>query len=303
MEHTKYRPLGVRSRRGCPLLILAIAFTLLAGCSRFAVVYRTSDALIEYYADDYLELDSAQIASWRPNLSDALSRHRQEELPYLAAFFDAAYRGTQNGFDRDRVVCLMDQFEDLYRRHFRLAVGLAAPLLADLTPEQIFKLERKFAEEAADEAKQDPAAKARRDRKRAKRYAEAMDWWFGSLTAPQKRIIKEVTAAMPDTASSWDGYRNTKRSGLISMLKRDAGEKKIRRYLDDWLVEYRDLPADLRKARLKIREQIVQLFLRMDKSFTDRQRKQFSKRLTSIRDDFMSLQKRPRMASVLCATD
>ena len=31
-------------------------------------------------------------------------------------------------------------------------------------------------------AKQDPAARARRDRKRAERYAEAMDWWFGSLT-------------------------------------------------------------------------------------------------------------------------
>jgi len=285
-------------------LICAVClFTLLlAGCSRVGIVYRTSDMLIEYYADDYLELDSAQLASWRPALSDALARHRKEELPYLARFFETAHQGAREGFDQARVTCLMDQFEDLYRRHLRIAVGLAAPLLADLTPEQVRKLEEKFAEEAADSAKQDPAAEARRDRKRAERYTKAMDWWFGSLREDQHSIIEEVTAAMPDTAASWEAYRNDKRVQLIALLDDHADSGRVLAYLDDWLVEYRGLTEDLRQARQTIRDQIVHLFLRMDKSFSKRQRAYFVKRLASIRDDFMSLQRRPRLAPMLCAT-
>jgi hypothetical protein len=290
-------------RRSAAITILAASVLvplLLAGCSRVGIVYRTSDIIIEYYADDYLELDSYQLASWRPALSDALDRHRRDELPQLAGFFDNAYQGAAKGFDRDRIACMLDEFEDLYRRHFRIAVGLAAKLLADLTPAQIRKLESKFEEEAADESSEDPAAVARRNRKRAKRYSEAIDWWFGSLTQTQHQIIADITAAMPDTAASWEDYRNAKRAELIAMLNRDVTEDRLRSYLDGWLVMYRDLPADLRRARLTIREQIALLFLRMDASMSDRQRGHFAKRLASIRDDFMSLQRRPRMATYSC---
>lgn len=288
-------------RASVPLAAL-LFLTLLSGCSRVALVYHTSDIIIEYYVDDYLELDRSQLDDWRPILSTALSHHRLEELPYLATFFDTAHQGTLEGFGRDLVSCLIDQFEDLYRRHFRIAVGLAAPLLATLTPEQIRQLEAKFDEEAADEARQDAAAEARRDRKRAQRYAEAMNWWFGSLTDAQHRIVEDVTAAMPDTAARWEAYRNAKRGQLIALLDRSAGEGQLLAFLDDWLVAHQDLPADLRRARLVIREQIVELFVRMNESLSGRQRTHFGGRLATIRDDFMSLQKRPHLASARCAS-
>jgi hypothetical protein len=273
---------------------------LISGCSRVGIAYRTSDLFIEHYADDYLDLDSSQLAEWRPTLREAVSRHREEELPYLARFFDVAYRGARDGFGPGRVLCLIDQFEDIYRRHFRIAVGLAAPLLADLSPKQIRQLESRFAEEAAEEVDESPAAVAKRERKRAERYAKAVDWWFGSLSDTQLRVIEDVTAAMPDTAGAWQAYRDGKRRQLIALLERGAREREIRVFLRDWLVEYRDLPADLRRARTAIREQIVELFLRMDRSFSAAQRDHFSDRLASLRDDFLSLQERPRMAEVAC---
>jgi len=297
-----YLQQNIPQRSFALLCTAGIALLLLTGCSRVDIIYRTSDMLIEYYADDYLELDSAQLASWRPTLSAALAQHRQDELPYLARFFDTAYEGARKGFNRERVACMIDQFEDLYRRHVRIAVGLATPLLTDLTPAQINKLEAKFNEEAADEAKQDAAAEARRDRKRAKRYTEAMDWWLGSLSDAQHRITEEVTAAMPDTAASWETYRNVKREQLIAMLKRDANDRQLLQYLDNWLVEHRDISAELRLARLTIREQIIRLFMRMETSFSEQQRAHFAQRLASIRDDFMSLQRHPRMAPMRCAS-
>jgi hypothetical protein len=288
-------------RAAVALAAVLAGLTLVAGCSRVDIAYRTSDILIEYYADDYLDLDSTQLAGWRPALREAMSRHREEELPYLARFFDTAYEGSRKGFDRNRVDCLVDQLEALYRRHLDIAVELAAPLLADLTPGQIRKLDVKFADEAAEEAEEDTAAVARRERKRAERYAESMDWWFGALTDAQHRIVEDVTAAMPDTAAAWEAYRSDKRNQLVALLRRGAGERAIRAFLYRWLVEHRDMPAELQRARSAIREQITRLFLDIDRSFSERQRAHFSDRLASLRDDFLSLQDRPRMASVACA--
>jgi hypothetical protein len=302
MSHAPHPRIRPMTRTAVALAAFFACLILVAGCSRVGIAYRTSDMLIEYYADDYLNLDSAQLAGWRPALRDAISRHRREELPYLARFFDTAYEGGRGGFHRNRVDCLIDQFEGLYRRHLGVAVDLASPLLADLTPGQIRKLELRFAEEAAEAAEENPAATARRERKRAERYAESMDWWFGSLTDAQHRIVEEVTAAMPDTAAAWEAYRSEKRTQLIALLDRSAGERAIHAFLHRWLVEHRDMPAELQRARTAIRKQIVRLFLRMDESFSERQRTHFSGRLASLRDDFLSLQDHPRMAAVTCAT-
>lgn len=281
------------------LLLLAALLTLTA-CTRVSVVYNTADFFIERYADDYLRLDSTQLASWRPTLADALGRHRQEELPYLAAFFAELETDARGGFDAARLSCLVDQFEEIYRRHFRIAVDLAAPLLAGLEPSQVRALERKFAKDRAEEIKEGAAADARRDRKRAKRYADNAKWWIGPLSADQQAIVAEVTAAMPDTAAAWAAYRDARQDRLIRLLDRRASEREIHRFLTEWLVEYRDLPPELQRARREVHQRIVELFVRMDASFTPTQRAHFAKRLATLRDDFTRLQKRPRQAELTC---
>lgn len=282
-------------------VLLLLALPVLAACSRISVVYETADFFIEQYARDYLSLGNAQMAAWRPALTDALARHRQEELPYLAAAFESAYRASRQGFDAPTMQCLIDRFEEVYRRHVRLAADLAAPLLANLTPEGIRALDRKFrAESAKDAAEANAATVGRHERKRAKRYRESAEWWVGPLTEPQRAIIGTVTAAMPDTAADWVAYRGAKRDMLILLLERQAGEVKIRRYLHDWLAEFTDLPPSLQRAHLSLRERIQDLFVRMDKSFSPKQRAHFAARLAGLRDDFLRLQKQPRMATVGC---
>jgi hypothetical protein len=280
-------------------MLIALAVIAAIGCSRVGIVYNTADFFIERYADDYLSLDSGQMASWRPALKEALARHRQEELPYLAAFFDDLDRAAREGFDASRVECLVGSFEDVYRRHFRLAVELAAPLLASLSTDQIRSLEARFAKDNEEDQAEDSGAE-RRKRKRAERWAESAEWWIGPLSDEQHRIIRDVTAAMPDTAADWVAYRSAEQGGLIRLLDAKSGEPEIRRYLDNWLVNYRDLPPKLRGARLEIRRQVVQLFVGLDASFNAAQKAHFEDRLTGLRDDFMDLQKRPRMAAIKC---
>lgn len=286
-----------------PALLILLALLLAAGCSGVRVAYNSADFFIEHYADDYLSLDSAQMSRWAPTLDNALARHRQQELPYLAAFFDAAMRDARKGFRRADVDCLWRQFETIYKRHFRLAAETAAPLLASLSRDQINALEREFAKEARDDATDDdPKSVARRERKRAERYENNMRWWIGELTERQRRIVVDTTRSMPDTASAWYDYRNRKRSQLVALLRRGADAERIERFLVDWLVDYRDMPAALTQARPELRRRFGDLIVRLDASFTDAQRERLIQRLTKLRDDFKALQrKRPaRLAPVDC---
>ena len=280
-------------------LTLALLVLLIGGCSGMRLAYNTADFFIERYADDYLGLDSAQMQRWSPTLDAALARHRQEELPYLAAFFDSAQNDARKGFTRADAACLLDQFEVIYRRHFTLAAATAAPLLAELDRPQIDTLERTFREEAREDAADAAAPEAQRVAKRVKRYEKNMQWWIGDLSEGQRGVVRDVVSGLPDSAG-WYRYRDRKRRELIALLRAGASSAKIERFLNGWLVDYSDMPADLRRSRQDLRSGITELLVRLDDSLTETQRRQFIDRLTGLRQDFMRLQHNPRMAPVGC---
>jgi hypothetical protein len=282
-------------------LILLAALILLSGCSAMQLAYNTGDFFIERYADDYLGLADEQLRDWSPTLDAALERHRNEELPYLAAFFDTALTAATRGFTAESVDCLLDQFEILYRRHFRLAATAAAPLLADLNEAQIGALAQTFAEEAeedAAEANADDAA--RRARKRAERYIDNLHWWLGELSSRQRGIVRNLARSIPDTAPAWYAYRAEKRQQLLALLRGGAGAPEIEAFLIDWLVDTSDMPASLELALPALRQAFADLLLQLQPTFSDTQRARLLKRLERLRDDFLALQARRRMAPVDC---
>jgi len=292
-----------RRRRPALIQFVAVLAALLAGagCSRVRLAYNTADVFIRAYADDYLGLHDAQKARWTPTLDAALEEHRDEELPQLAAFFDSALKDARHGFTRDNVSCLLDQFEVLYKGHFTLAAKAAAPLLAELDRKQIDALERRFRKEAREDAAETGAkAVKHRARKRARRYADNMDWWIGELTSRQRGILRDVTRHLPDTAPAWYDYRDGKRKELIALLRAGASEQRIERFLIDWIVEFQGLPASLRQAKGELRRGWTDLLVRLGPTFTPAQREQLEQRLTKLRDDFMALQHHPRMAPTGC---
>ncbi len=282
------------------LLIVAATLAALAACSTVRIAYFGADIFVRQYADDHLGLDSKLLAAWQPHLTEALARHRAEELPYLARFFDSALRGAERGLDRSTVACLQDQALTIYRRHARLAADLAAPLLAASRREQIRTLEAKLREDWAEEASSDPQAVARRERKRAKRYAEAARWWIGGLTPAQEAIVQTTTRAIPDSAPAWEAYRRSRQEGLLRLLRRGASEGEIRSYLIAWLVDQREMPASLNQASQGIRDALNDLLVRLNMSLSPEQEAQFQQRLRGLRDDFLALQSRPQLADLDC---
>jgi hypothetical protein len=283
------------------LLIAATTLAALTACSTVRIAYFGADIFVRQYADDYLGLDSRLLAAWQPHLTGALARHRAEELPYLARFFDSALRGAERGLDRSTVACLQDQALTIYRRHARLAADLAAPLLAASRPEQIRTLEARLREDWTEEASSDPQAVARRERKRAKRYAEAARWWIGGLTPAQEAIVQKATRAMPDSAPAWEAYRRSRQEGLLRLLRQEASEGEIRSYLIAWLVDQREMPASLNQASQGIRDALNDLLVRLNGSLSPEQESRFQQRLRGLRDDFLALQSRPQLADLDCS--
>jgi len=286
-----------------PLLLALLLFLplVLPGCSRLQIAYGTAPFFIERYADDYLALDSAQLTHWEPRLTDALAAHRALELPLLAGYFEALHQASLAGFDTTNTACLTDAFLDLYRRHIRLAVTTAAPLLAGLTPAQVQALERRFALEYAQDRPR-PGDRDRELAKRARRYVKSIEEWTGPLTAAQRGLVAAVTRRMPDTAAAVLDYRTRKRRAFIELLNTKANEATLARFLTDWLVDFRDLPPTLVRAGAQLQERVGELLIALGASLDEGQRQRLSERLAGLRDDLMQLQKAPRLVPVTCRT-
>ena len=283
------------------LSLLLILPLILSGCSRIQIAYTTAPFFIERYATDYLKLDSSQMARWEPRLKIALDAHRAVELPLLAGFFEALHQASQAGFDAANTRCLTDAFRDLYRRHARLAVDTAAPLLAGLTPAQVKALDRRFSVEyAQDQPRPDMQDQALEQAKRARRYVKSVQEWTGPLTAAQRALVADVTGRMPDTEAAVLEYRTRKRQELIALLRSGTNVAALQRFLTDWLVDYRDLPPTLVSAGEQLQERVGELLIRLGASLDQAQRRCLNDRLAALRDDLIHLQQAPRLVPMTC---
>lgn len=295
-EYQAPDPIAMRN-----LLPFAVLTLLLTGCSSVQLAYNSADFFIERYADDYLRLDGAQMRQWSPVLAAALEQHRAEELPYLASFFAQAAQDARSGFTRAKVECLLDQFEAIYQRHFRLAAATAATLLAELTPQQIDRLAKTLAEEDQEDAAEAGVEDAaRRARKRAERYVDNMRWWFGELSSEQRGLVRDISRHIPDTAPAWYDYRAAKRTELVALLRASASADTLESFLVQWLVEFRDLPSSLAEAQPALRAAFADLLLRLQPTLSSDQRERFLGRLEGLRRDFLRLQRSPRLQPLPC---
>ena len=187
---------------GIPLILLLAALGL-GGCSAVRIAYQGADVAVRHYADDYLNLDSERLAAWQPQLDQALARHRSEELPYLARFFEDALAGVSRGLDRTRVECLEEQFLTIYRRQARWVGRPGRTPACRRGPVPGAPPGGALPGGLGEAADLSAAAVARRERKRAQRYGDAASWWIGGLSEAQTALVRSTTAAMPDTAGAW----------------------------------------------------------------------------------------------------
>ena len=282
------------------ILSLLASLSFATGCTRLQLAYGTAPLFLKGYARDYLAIDGDQMANWDPRLGAALDTHRAVEVPQVAGFIEAFHQASVAGFDAANTRCLTNTLRQLYRRHARLAVDTAAPLLVGLRPDQVRHLERRFAEEYRKDRATDRPDTELLKAQRARRYIKSIEGWTGTLTPSQRALVTDLSGRLPNTEEAVFEYRSRQRKALVQLLRSGANEASIRRFLSDWLVEYRDLPPALASAFDQIQQRWEELLIRLGSTLDAAQRHHLDEQLLTLREDLMQIQKAPRLVPVNC---
>lgn len=269
------------------ILVLALAN---AGCSSTVVLYENSGWLAHRWTSKLVDASADQRGAWRASFSQVMAEHRNRLLPEVIALLNALTVQARAGVSRDRLSCLVESTERLYREHAQLAVSLGTRVLADLSPEQIVhlaaKLEERNREYETDYLQGD---RMERRKKRVARYVERIERWTGDLSHAQVAIVGQTVARMPETAAGWLAYRRQQQRHLIRLMQHGPSPAELENFLTAWWVHFAGRSVEFVQEIDRAREESIGLAVKLDAALTAAQRTTFLKRINDMREDLEGL--------------
>lgn len=152
----------------------------LIGCSSLTLAYKQLPLIAGLWADNYLDLDGDQSDRLKAQLKTWQAWHRREELPQWQALLRQAHAALGDGVvTQDELLALESGGRASLERCLKQAAPLAAPLLADLRPEQWQHLQKKMDEKTAEWREKHTGRRGPDER--AKRYSTNLERWLGDL--------------------------------------------------------------------------------------------------------------------------
>ncbi|MDR7269519.1 hypothetical protein J2X20_002148 [Pelomonas saccharophila] len=171
-------------KRLTTLLALTLLLSLI-GCSSLTLAYGQLPLLAGLWADNYLDLDSAQRRQLKTQLQAWQAWHRREELPQWIALIHQANSALDDGVTQEELLALERGARASVERCLQHAAPLAVPVLAGLRPEQWQHLQKKMDEKT--EEWRDKHSGGRSPDERAKRYTNNLERWLGDLDRPVRK--------------------------------------------------------------------------------------------------------------------
>ena len=250
-------------------LALAAA-ALLAGCSMVRLAYDNAELYVKYRAGHYLDLKGAQDHELAQRIDSFFAWHRSEALPDYARVAGEAAKRVGKGLSREDLVWGYDSLVAHARHSLRAAAERVAPLLDDLTPEQVAYMEKGFAEDNRRYAKEHlRGSEQERRGRRAKRVQERLEDWVGNLSQAQVERIGRYSQRAPLVDEWRDRDRKRLQAEVLEMVRARVAQQRLAERLVHW-ERGRD-PAHA-KASEAAREELYALLLDLDRSMTPQQR-------------------------------
>lgn len=278
-------------------VILGLLLVSLSGCSAVRLAYEQGDWLLARYMDDWLDLDATQEQLLAVELERWMEEHRRYEIPLYLAFLRDFRSAAADGLTRAEIDRLFDTGAAVYRSTATRAAALAAPVLADLSPEQVEHLARRIDEnnrEYSEKYLRD--ASAGRLSARAEVGIERLERWTGRLQESQVRLITRMNAGLPDTAEPWSEYRKSQQQELLRLLREGAGTERVQAHLESWWVFRGDQPPALRAAGRRLVEGLREMSVAVDATLDARQRQHLLNKIDDLIDDLEAVAQPPRQA-------
>ncbi|WP_439859346.1 DUF6279 family lipoprotein [Pseudomonas sp. MBLB4136] len=276
-----------RHRHLKSLLALLCLCVLLAGCSRFELIYRNLDWLLPWRLDHYLNLDRQQQAWLRPRLQAHLNWHCSHELPRNLAWLQRSRELVEQ--PPPSAAQLLAHFAELDAALQRLAVQItptAIALLQGLDEAQVAGLRATLADDHRDDRERylEPPLEVQIS-ERAVRMEQRLEPWFGRLDDTQRGHVRQWSTVLGEQNRLWLGNRlRWQREFLAALSARDSAAFPAR--LSRLLQERESVhDAESRDAYPRARQAAAELFSQLLGSADADQRQRLSQRLAQLSRD------------------
>lgn len=218
---------------------LFLMASLLAGCSAARLAYSNGETVSYWWLDKYVGFTSDQRPRVKRDIANLFGWHRQTQLPEYVQFLKRAQSHVQNGISEAE---LQSEYDDI-KRHVLVLTDKALPAMAELAlslhPEQIDKIEKKFASNN-DNYRKDylQGDLEKRQRFRYKKVLQQAEHWFGSFKSEQKKQIRTLSDARPLNNELVLADRMQRQAALLFLLRKIHSEKPSRAAAMTMIREY-----------------------------------------------------------------
>ena len=286
-------------RRAATVLAVAL-FGFVAGCSLVSIGYNNASLLAVWGSNRWFALTSAQESDLRTRLEPLLAWHRTVQLPDYALFLTRLQVRIQGRVEVADVAWLYAEA----RQRFHVVVDAVAPdaaaLVLTLRPDQIDRLESRFArtdQEFATSEVDVPSAESR------ERFVgdsiKSVERWLGKLDELQRKRLRALAMDMPfEPRLMHEDYVRRHRE-LIELLRsgiaggqesRTAVESGLRRIIGRWQEGQSAASADYNQRQTAA---FHRYFAEAINLAQPEQRRHATERLQEYIDELLSLAGRP----------
>ena len=263
------------------------AALLLAGCTAMRFAYDNADVYLSWRVGSYVSLAGDQADDLEERINAFHAWHRARALPQYATLAEEAARRLAAGFSPQDLVWGYDSLEVQARESLRAGAEKIAPLLDRLGPQQAANIERGFAEDNRKFARENlRGSEAERRKQRAKRAAERLEDWVGSLSQLQVERVREYSERAPLYDELRERDRKRLQAEFVKLVRSQAAQKRLAEQAVNWR-DGRD--AAFSAANDAWREQYSAMLLDIDKTLSAEQRARAVARLRRFAEDFTAL--------------
>lgn len=224
-------------------LIAAGMLVLLTACNAMKLGYQQGDHLAYWWIDNYVDVSDDQ----EPQTRDAIARffawHRREQLPEIAALLQRAKSEVQGPVTEAQLERVRDDTQRMARVAFDHAIPDVADLLLTLTPEQIKRMERKFAD--GNEKYRKKFLRGSREDRLEARYDKVMEWAtliYGRFSREQQDAIRTALGPVVDNAEARFAERVKRQQAWMALVRQVQAEHPpkarvialLQRFGDQW---------------------------------------------------------------------
>lgn len=219
----------------------ASVLVLLTACNAMKLGYQQGDHLAYWWIDNYVDVADEQ----EPQTKDAIARffawHRREQLPEIASLLQRTKGEVQQPVTPEQLERLRTDVQHLTRVAYDHAVPDVAALLLTLTPAQIERMERKF----ADGNRKYRKTFLRDDRKARidARYDKVMEWarlMYGRFSNEQEAAIRAAVEPVVDGAEARYAERVKRQQAWLALVRQVQAEHPPKSRVIDMLQRFGD---------------------------------------------------------------